>query len=75
MSYSEIEEKGRGGFARVVIVADDITDERFAKKIYAPQEHLLNAVGDELLKKRFKREVRYQSSLNHPNIVTIREHF
>ena len=75
MSYSEIKEKGRGGFARVVIVADNKTKKRFARKTYDPQEHLVDAVGDKLLKKRFKREVRYQDSLNHPNIVAIHEHF
>jgi eukaryotic-like serine/threonine-protein kinase len=73
--YSEIGEKGRGGFARVMIIADEITEEKFAKKIYAPQEHLVNAVGDEHLKKRFKREVRYQDSIDHPNVVKILEHF
>jgi serine/threonine protein kinase len=75
VSYTEIEEKGRGGFARVVIIADDTTGEKFAKKIYAPQQNIVDAVGDDHLKKRFKREVRYQSSLNHPNIVVICKHF
>lgn len=74
MSYTEVCEKGQGGFARVIEVRD-VAGKHFAKKIYNPQKQIIDVVGDEHLKKRFKREVRYQSTLNHPNIVRILEHF
>jgi serine/threonine protein kinase len=74
MSYTEIREIGQGGFARVLLV-EDADKKQFAKKIYNPQKLVIDAVGDEHLKKRFKREVKYQSTLDHQNIVPIIEHF
>ncbi|WP_320151084.1 serine/threonine-protein kinase [uncultured Tolumonas sp.] len=73
MTYSDVKKLGEGGFAIVMQVQEDSTGVNFAKKIYSPQKHLVTVVGDEHLKKRFKREVRYQKSLNHPNIVQIVE--
>ncbi|QJT30194.1 hypothetical protein E4186_08330 [Aeromonas media] len=75
MKYIDVCDKGQGGFAKVVVVKHVETGRLYAKKIYSPQQNIINAVGDEHLKKRFKREVRYQSSLNHPNIAPILEHF
>lgn len=74
MSYNYVTNKGAGGFARVDIVADNAGN-TYAKKTYAPQTNLIEAVGDEHLKKRFVREVSYQLNLKHPNIVEILEHF
>jgi serine/threonine protein kinase len=70
MAYSVISEKGRGGFTRVVIVEDD-NGKQFAQKIYDPMDNILKAVGDEHLKRRFKREVKYQSKVMHKNVVAI----
>ncbi|MFQ2590346.1 serine/threonine-protein kinase [Aeromonas caviae] len=75
MTYIDVCDKGQGGFAKVIVVKHVETGRLYAKKIYSPQQSIINAVGDEHLKKRFKREVRYQSSLNHPNIAPILEHF
>ena len=70
----EIRELGRGGFARVTEVESD-SGERCARKTFEPMEHLINAVGQEDLERRFKREVTYQSKLTHPNVVSITESF
>ena len=48
MSYTEVCEKGQGGFARVVEVRDEAGN-HFAKKIYNPQKQITDAVGDEHL--------------------------
>ncbi len=74
MTYTFEYEKGRGGFARVDIVSNS-HGQQFAQKTYEPQPQLLNDVGDEELRRRFVREVQYQSSVNHPNVVRIVESF
>ena len=73
MNYHEIEEKGQGGFAKVFIVEGE-DGKRYAKKVFAPQTYLVDAVGEEHLKKRFIREVKYQSTIKHNNVVEIVEH-
>jgi serine/threonine protein kinase len=74
MAYQFLSFKGQGGFARVDVVTND-SGETFAQKTYEPAPQLVQAVGDELLKRRFIREVRYQKTINHPNVVPIVEHF
>lgn len=74
MNYKEVSEKGNGGFARVLIVEDE-NGEQFAKKVYSPMEHILAAVGDEHLKRRFKREIKYQSRVKHRNVVPVLESY
>ncbi|MEZ9526645.1 serine/threonine protein kinase [Enterovibrio norvegicus] len=74
MPYTYNRFKGNGGFARVDIVVDEHGVE-FAQKTYDPQPQLLQAVGDEHLKRRFIREVSYQTRVNHPNVVEIIEDF
>lgn len=74
MSYSFVSEKGQGGFARVDVVRNDL-GLLFAQKTYSPLPQLVHAVGDEHLKRRFIREVTYQSQICHPNVVPILEHF
>lgn len=74
MGYFFKSVKGRGGFARVDIVTNE-QGQLFAQKTYDPHPHLIAAVGDIHLKQRFIREVRYQSTISHPNVVKIIEHF
>lgn len=74
MSYTFNYAKGRGGFARVDIVTNQLGQE-FAQKTYDPQQQLLTDVGDTELRRRFVREVQYQSSISHPNVVRIVESF
>ncbi|MFT6624492.1 MAG: serine/threonine protein kinase [Cycloclasticus sp.] len=74
MTYQEIEDKGRGGFAIVKIV-EDSQGVRFAKKIYSPMENILANVGNDHLKKRFIREIKYQSKIKHLNVVPIVESY
>jgi serine/threonine protein kinase len=74
MTYTFNYAKGRGGFARVDIVSDH-HGQQFAQKTYDPQAQLLNDVGDAELRRRFVREVQYQSSVNHPNVVQILQSF
>ncbi|HIF9255926.1 TPA: serine/threonine-protein kinase [Photobacterium damselae] len=66
--------KGQGGFARVDIVTDS-SGIQYAQKTYAPMQQLLDAVGDEHLKRRFIREVSYQKTVSHPNVVAILDDF
>ncbi len=72
MDYTVISEKGNGAFAKVFVV-ENAAGEQFAQKVYSPIENILTAVGDSNLKKRFKREVKYQSKVNHRNVVPILE--
>ncbi|RPW90092.1 serine/threonine-protein kinase [Pseudomonas aeruginosa] len=74
MTYTFNYAKGRGGFARVDIVSNP-QGQQFAQKTYDPQPQLLTDVGDGELRRRFVREVQYQSSVNHPNVVRILESF
>jgi serine/threonine protein kinase len=66
--FYQVKELGRGGFGVVDLVRDECGQE-FARKT-------LNAVGvddksTEELKRRFIREIHYQSSIKHPNVVKI----
>ncbi|MCF6252981.1 MAG: protein kinase [Methylococcaceae bacterium] len=70
MNYIEKYEKGHGGFAKVMVV-ENANGVQFAKKTYSPMQHLIDAVGHEHLKKRFKREVKYQNKVKHRNVVTV----
>jgi len=71
MNYTTGEEIGRGGFGIVnKAVGDD--GNSYAIKFLNPsafqqQDHAM-------LIKRFEREVRYQQSVSHPNVVPILEH-
>ncbi|MCE9781339.1 serine/threonine-protein kinase [Shewanella algae] len=74
MAYRVVSMKGQGGFARVDIVVNG-AGRRFAQKTYDPAPQLLEQVGDEHLKRRFIREVKYQKEITHPNVVPIIEEF
>jgi serine/threonine protein kinase len=69
-SYIRVQEKGHGAFARVDIVTNTNGDQ-LAMKVYDPEARILAEVGDESLKRRFKREVQYQSDISHENVVSI----
>lgn len=68
MPYNEMDTIARGAFGIVYRVANE-EGTCFAKKVFAPLPGL--AVTPEELKSRFLREVRYQSALNHENVVRI----
>ncbi len=74
MTYKFEKNIGNGGFARVDIVTDS-SSTRFAQKTYEPLPKLIQAVGDEHLKRRFIREVKYQKTIIHPNVVEILDDF
>ncbi|GAB6070113.1 hypothetical protein JCM30760_12100 [Thiomicrorhabdus hydrogeniphila] len=64
----------RGGFGSVSVV-EDVNGNRFAKKTLNPDQALIENVGQEHLERRFKREVKYQSAVQHKNVVPIIESF
>lgn len=68
--YSQIKELGRGAFGRVFLVKDS-SHNKFAMKTLEPMSNIVAAVGMEHLKKRFEREIKYQSLINHLNVVSI----
>ena len=69
MHYTPVRVLGRGGFGVVesVIGSDGV---EYAKKTLQVPSHLDLAT----LKPRFEREVRYQSAIDHPNVVHIFAH-
>lgn len=73
MILTDIEEIGEGAFAKVFRVEDD-EGNQYAKKLFSPQSAIEKAIGKDDLKRRFIREVKYQDSLQHPNIVEIIEY-
>jgi serine/threonine protein kinase len=73
MSYTRIRELGAGGFSKVYLVSDE-SGYKFAMKVFDPQQAIVDAVGEDNLKRRFKREVLYQQSIDHPNVVKIISH-
>lgn len=74
MEYNEIKEIGQGGFAKVILVQNE-DNNKFAKKVFSPLPSIIKNVGENDLKRRFIREVKYQSSLKHRNIVEIIESY
>ena len=71
-TYTVLNERAHGGFAKVFIVVDK-HGKQFAKKVFSPQKNLIAEVGIEELKRRFIREVKYQSRIHHKNVVPIIE--
>lgn len=74
MAYNFLTNIGRGAFAKV----DKVTSDEgisYAKKTFDPVENLRNNIGEDDLKRRFKREAKYQKSIEHPNVMPILEDF
>ncbi|WP_295560583.1 serine/threonine-protein kinase [uncultured Sphingomonas sp.] len=69
MAYQALSELGRGGFGVVEKVIDEQFRE-FARKTLVVPAH----IDADTMKPRFEREVRYQSAINHPNVVHIFDH-
>lgn len=68
MKYKKIEERGRGGFGVVDVVKGE--DGRvYARKTLVATPPV--GISYDELRARFSREVKYQSTLNHPNVVAI----
>ena len=65
-----LEELGRGGFG--VVQRVETPDGRVcARKLFVPDEAWRADAADERLPARFRREVRIQRSISHPNIVPV----
>lgn len=70
MGYQTIRERGTGGFGVVYEVRNDM-GVLFALKTLKPDAEAQNPDAD--LGARFRREVKYQSAIDHPNVVKIFE--
>lgn len=68
MAYELIEEIGEGGFGVVTKVRDEDGNIWAMKTYKAPN---IPDIDEAQLRKRFEREVRYQSNISHPNVVSI----
>jgi len=68
MAYKFIAERGKGGFG-VVNEVESPDGIRFACKVLNVPAHLDTAT----VRPRFEREVKYQSTIDHPNVVQIYE--
>ncbi len=66
--YRVIRMVGRGGMGIVYLASDPRLDRQVAVKVLSPQRS-----ADEQWVRRFRREARAASALNHPNILTIHE--
>ncbi len=64
--YRYIEKIGKGAFGTVVLVEDEIVDERLILKFLNP-----NVSSDEEMMKRFVHELRYSRKITHHNVIRI----
>jgi serine/threonine-protein kinase len=64
--YVVMGELGSGGFAQVFLVREDKTGAHLAVKVMREALMISSTVV-----RRFQREIRYASELNHPNIVAV----
>jgi len=64
--YRVIREIGRGGFGVVILVEDEIVQERMVLKFLAP-----HVAQDKVAIERFKHELRYARRITHENVIRI----
>ncbi len=64
--YRYIEKIGKGAFGTVVLVEDEIVDERLILKFLNP-----NVSSDEEMMQRFVHELRYSRKITHRNVIRI----
>ncbi len=64
--YKYIEKIGKGAFGTVLLMQDEIVDERLILKFLNP-----NVSSDEEMMKRFVHELRYSRKITHRNIIRI----
>ncbi len=64
--YRYIEKIGKGAFGTVVLVDDEVVDERLILKFLNP-----NVSSDEEMMKRFVHELRYSRKITHRNVIRI----
>ncbi|MCG8371833.1 MAG: HEAT repeat domain-containing protein [Proteobacteria bacterium] len=64
--YKYIEKIGKGAFGTVLLMQDEVVDERLILKFLNP-----NVSSDEEMMKRFVHELRYSRKITHRNIIRI----
>ncbi len=64
--YRYIEKIGKGAFGTVLLVEDQVVDERVILKFLNP-----NVSSDEEMMKRFVHELRYSRKITHRNVIRI----
>ncbi|MCI0517562.1 MAG: HEAT repeat domain-containing protein [Woeseiaceae bacterium] len=64
--YKYIEKIGKGAFGTVLLMQDQIVDERLILKFLNP-----NVSSDEEMMKRFVHELRYSRMITHKNVIRI----
>ena len=64
--YKFIEKIGKGAFGTVLLVQDQVVDERLILKFLNP-----NVSSDEEMMKRFVHELRYSRMITHRNVIRI----
>ena len=76
MTFRIIRELGKGGFGVVHEVIDESSGEHLARKEFSPNDEMQMIIARgiialEELKKRFYKEVKYQSRVENQNVVKI----
>ncbi len=64
--YKYIEKIGKGAFGTVLLMEDEVVDERLILKFLNP-----NVSSDEEMMKRFVHELRYSRMITHKNVIRI----
>ena len=64
--YRYIEKIGKGAFGTVLLMQDEVVDERLILKFLNP-----NVSSDEEMMKRFVHELRYSRKITHRNVIRI----
>ena len=64
--YKFIEKIGKGAFGTVLLMEDEVVDERLILKFLNP-----NVSSDEEMMKRFVHELRYSRKITHRNVIRI----